>query len=1382
MKHLYFLVIFIGISLGMIAQTGSDTCTSAESITVTTSQQTISFDTSTAQVNLEEGCAGSAQASYVDVWYSFEMPAAGNIQITSSFFANNFAIYDSCGGTEISCFPQQNLIEDLTPGSTYWIRVFRPSNQAASSGQTFNIRLYESETNDTCATAEDITLNVGNATSTNFSIGGADIINEADCSGDTQELLDVWYKFTMPVTGNVFIDAVSIVNDFAVYDACGGTEISCFTKTNLVEGLTANTEYYVRVFRQKSEASIGPFNFTIEPFAATTNDTCGTADVITLIEGATVNQNFTMGGSDIILEEGCEGTTPAEYIDIWYEFAMPADGTLTISSVLNVNQYAIYDSCGVNKTQLSCSQQFNATGLSQGQTYYLRVFKNKLQAGIKTTEMSLSVTGCNSPENLTASNITQTSAVLTWDGSTSTNQGYDYVLITDGSTPDFSTVPTANVNAGITTVNLQSLSIGTTYDAYVRTNCGNGDFSDWSPVESFTTLSPCLAPTNLSVSNITQNSADLSWDAATSESGGYDYVLFTDGTLPNAATTPTGSVASGITSLGLTNLFTDTAYTVYVRTNCGGVNLSDWSAVLNFDTLAMDEGTALNFDGNNDYVDATASVATLLPQGNSARSVEFSIKTTQTSIGNVVSWGSRTITQRSSFAVREGKAAFIGESRDVTGSITINDGLWHDIAITYDGTDRDGFKIYVDGVLDPGPYDYGWNPSETLNTTDQDLTLGRTPPPSTIEYFNGTVDNIRIWDKELSASEVSTYAGQDIASSTPNLVAYFNFEDAPGNEDNSATGNDITVVNDLTSNYNGNVTNFTRTGNTSNWVNASMLWTGDQDTNWSNANNWSSDIVPLTTESVVIQNVPNQPVISNSTTAEINDLSLSTGSTLSVEGVLKVNNRLINDGSILFRSNATHTGQFDAFTGSITGSGTVTVERYFSENRAFRLVSSPVTTTNFISNNWQQNTHITGAQGTVGNTSDEGFDETATGNPSMFTFDNTNSNGGGQNDDYSAISNTNATNLVVGTPYVILVRGDRNVDLTTNDDFSETTVSANGSLHVGRYPSAANSSVPLNPTSNNWSLVANPYQSKVDFDNVSTQGLNADVTVYSPTVPGYVSLAENRIIEPGKSFWVQNTSNSETRDLFFVETNKTPGIASNGTTVFSDDQIAKVDLELYNQNGKRKDVLKFRFNSNFGSNLDNNDFGKLLNEGENLATNFNMLLSIDRRNIPQDSDVVPLFTSQYLDTQYEFRLNVENWDPSIEIFVQDDYINTTTPITPNQAYAFSVDANIPASIAEDRFSLVFDNTTLSTTDNAFGYNFSLYPNPAQNGRFYVTTPGLSGSAYITLTNVLGQQVYAQQLDIQNQEVQIHADNLSSGVYMMNLSQSEQSFSTKVIIE
>jgi hypothetical protein len=141
-----------------------------------------------------------------------------------------------------------------------------------------------------------------------------------------------------------------------------------------------------------------------------------------------------------------------------------------------------------------------------------------------------------------------------------------------------------------------------------------------------------------------------------------------------------------------------------------------------------------------------------------------------------------------------------------------------------------------------------------------------------------------------------------------------------------------------------------------------------------------------------------------------------------------------------------------------------------------------------------------------------------------------------------------------------------------------------------------------------------------------------------------------------------------------------------------------------------------------------------------------------------------------------------NLPENMAVFIYDAYLGTQTELSDGFVFDFMVDASIPESIASDRFSLVFDNTTLSTTDNAFGYNFSLYPNPAHNGRFYVTTPGLTGVAQVTLTNVLGQQVYVQQLDIQNQEVQIHAESLSSGVYMLNLSQGEQSFSTKVIIE
>ncbi len=565
-------------------------------------------------------------------------------------------------------------------------------------------------------------------------------------------------------------------------------------------------------------------------------------------------------------------------------------------------------------------------------------------------------------------------------------------------------------------------------------------------------------------------------------------------------------------------------------------------------------------------------------------------------------------------------------------------------------------------------------------------------------------------------------------------------------------------------------------------------WIGATDNSWTTSTNWLDGDVPGTTDNVIIPNrtsIANFPI--DSGTIQLNDLIIESNASLQLTptsntntAVLNLTGNLFNNGNLTFSSNEFGTAQFDEFSGTLSGSGNVTVERYMSANRAFRLVSSPVTTTNFISNNWQQNTHITGADGAT-----NGFDATATNNPSMFTFDNSNTNGGTQDDDYTSIANTDATNLVVGTPYVLLVRGDRTIDHSASPApaANETTLSATGSLHVGEYP-GSNASVPLSDVADFWSLVANPYQANVDFDNLTRAGdLKADISVYDPANKGYVALSSNKIIKPGQSFWVQNESTINTNpSLYFEETDKAVG-SSNATVVFSTDQTLAANLELYRQGeNTRKDVLQFKLNSNFDSNLDDKDFGKLFNQDENLATSFSMLLSIDRRAIPQDNDIIPLFTNQYRDTNYEFRINLDNWDPNIEVFVQDNYLNTTTQITPNQAYTFSVDTNIPQSTAEDRFSLVFDNTTLSVENSSFGSDFSLYPNPTRDGNFSITTPSLSGEVEVSVTDMLGKTVVTRTYHVVGHTINVDASKLNAGIYAINLTQGNKTYTTKVMIE
>ena len=528
------------------------------------------------------------------------------------------------------------------------------------------------------------------------------------------------------------------------------------------------------------------------------------------------------------------------------------------------------------------------------------------------------------------------------------------------------------------------------------------------------------------------------------------------------------------------------------------------------------------------------------------------------------------------------------------------------------------------------------------------------------------------------------------------------------------------------------------------------------------------------------------------------DNSISSTSVLDIDGATL---DVALGSSLTFESDGSGSAQVETISAptSITGSGNITAERHMSSNRAFRYVSSPVGGSQTIREAWQENastgnfdpnpgfgTHITGEQGTVGNVNPtSGLDETLSGNPSLYTFNNT-------QQFYEPVASTNVT-LQAGIPYALFVRGDRSVDLTDNLAEGTTTLRATGALLTGTQTTGTNGLPALNATAQEFSLVGNTYQAIVDFQQLTfTGGVNPNfLYLFDPSAPNFGDFvildktvpaeASEMFIRPGQSFFVVNeTSGVTTPEITFNEDDKATG-ATPTTTVFS--ELTLANLELYNANNQRLDMVKFRFEENASNGADNFDALKLVNQGENIGRFINnKLYEIERRTIPQDNEVIPLTISQYQGTQYELRLVTDNWDDAIDAFVLDNYLNTTTPIDVDQAYSFTVDANIPASIAEDRFSLIFNNTTLGVEDNEFGTNFSVYPNPTKDGLFSITTSGLSGEVSLEISNILGQVVQAQSLQVTGNEVNVNAQSLSSGVYLVNLTQGGKNFTSKVIIE
>ncbi|WP_127844107.1 T9SS type A sorting domain-containing protein [Psychroflexus aestuariivivens] len=523
-----------------------------------------------------------------------------------------------------------------------------------------------------------------------------------------------------------------------------------------------------------------------------------------------------------------------------------------------------------------------------------------------------------------------------------------------------------------------------------------------------------------------------------------------------------------------------------------------------------------------------------------------------------------------------------------------------------------------------------------------------------------------------------------------------------------------------------------------------------------------------------------------------NNLTVNTGATVNVSNTLFVNSSISNNGTIVFKSETNSFGQLAELNGTISGTGLFTVERYIPANRSFRFISAALDSESSIYNNWQESgnspegygTHITGSV-----SGDNGFDATATGNASLFEFNNANQT-------WSAISNTNATNLVAGKAYRLYVRGDRNIDLTDNSAQSETSLRASGSLKVGDVLIDN-----LSETANEFSFISNPYQATVDMSSLTYSNVESGFYwVWDPNVNddgAYVvvdlsdgsnpstSLA-NQYLQPGQAAFVKTLANGSA-SMTFTEASKNVNEVSN--TVFSQNNEPKLNLRLYEsqslQNGEiAYDAIGIRFNANASNAVTHEDAPKMGNPSENLARlENNNFLSIENRQLPETTDELGLAVYNYNHTNYTFEADLSDFDENTSVYLKDNYTDSQTLLENGLNYIeFSVDASIPESLSMNRFSISVENTTLSISDENFE-NFSVYPNPVTNQQFTIQSGQLSGeNANLKLYNISGQVVLTRAVKADQDRLQIQTDGISSGIYIVEFIQGEQIYREKLIIK
>jgi|GEM_PF-5136734 len=185
---------------------------------------------------------------------------------------------------------------------------------------------------------------------------------------------------------------------------------------------------------------------------------------------------------------------------------------------------------------------------------------------------------CPAPSALTANNITDQTADLSWTNNSSATL-FDIEFGIDGFTP---TQTATNDNVGLP-FTMNGLTQLTAYDYYVRADCSgdNSDASTWVGPFSFTTTASCPEPSALTVVSLTSSTVDLSWTNNSSATL-FDIEFGIDGFTPTQTAT-NDNVGLPFSVNGLNS---STTYQYYVRADCSGddSDASTWVGPFSFTT------------------------------------------------------------------------------------------------------------------------------------------------------------------------------------------------------------------------------------------------------------------------------------------------------------------------------------------------------------------------------------------------------------------------------------------------------------------------------------------------------------------------------------------------------------------------------------------------------------------------------------------------------------------------------------------------------------------------------------------------------------------------------------------------------------------------------
>jgi hypothetical protein len=507
-----------------------------------------------------------------------------------------------------------------------------------------------------------------------------------------------------------------------------------------------------------------------------------------------------------------------------------------------------------------------------------------------------------------------------------------------------------------------------------------------------------------------------------------------------------------------------------------------------------------------------------------------------------------------------------------------------------------------------------------------------------------------------------------------------------------------------------------------------VSWDGSSSTAWSNALNWATGSVPISSDNVYISSgLTNYPTVTSVVT--INYLTIASGATLKATNTFTANvtyNRTLTNGS-----------QWYYMSSPVVG------ETY---NDAWATANSVISGQN---NNkglsWYDNTSYD---------TDTGAGDTETGYWRYLQSDDSNNGSFNVGQGYGVITSSSTTVSFIGT----------GINTSSQTRAITTDVS-------------------------NFNMVGNPFTSFLNLGNffvdnpkttvlAETEAYFWNGSSYDTKTSGLHSTYE---IAPGQGFFIEAAV--DTNLTFDISDTNHLANTAEGADTFQ--KSSRPEIHLFLSDGATSRYSNIYYINGTTTGFDNGYDGKLFGGVSHPFALYTHLVSgsegkhFQLQSLPKDNYenmVIPIGINADAGKEITFSTETLNLPTGLKVYLEDRETNTFTRLD-ELGNKYTIILN-ETSNGIGRFYLHTTESTLSSNTNSVFKNIRIYKTDHTTLRIIGLSPG---KTTVKLFNMLGKQLLNSSFTT-NDVHDISLPQLSTGIYLIQLESEKGTLNNKIILE